>query len=200
MFWVYCSTSERFEQSFRGIASRLKLPKRDEPDTDVLQLVHEWLSNTQNGSWLMILDNADNEKVLYSGATAPRGKEKQSSQSKAPLASFVPQTTNGCVLITSRTKQLASELALGDDQLQVDGMDQDEAMQLFSTKTKVFAGDEAACKELLEELAFLPLAVAQAAAYINSRAPRVGIAWYISTTGSIYFYIPSANLLPTPGT
>ena len=34
---------------------------RDDPKTNILQLVHQWLCDARNGRWLMVLDNADDD-------------------------------------------------------------------------------------------------------------------------------------------
>lgn len=61
---MYASTAERFKGAYRSIAATLDLPGADDPKTDVLGLVSRWLSNIDNGRWLMILDNADDINVF----------------------------------------------------------------------------------------------------------------------------------------
>ena len=46
------------------IADRIKLPQRDEPTANILQLVSNWLCDEANGRWTMILDNADDPTVF----------------------------------------------------------------------------------------------------------------------------------------
>jgi hypothetical protein len=61
---VFVSTAEQFKGAYRSIAAILDLPGADDPKTDVLGLVSTWLSNIDNGLWLIILDNADNINVF----------------------------------------------------------------------------------------------------------------------------------------
>lgn len=49
MFWVYSSNITRFDQAYKEIARKLKLPGLDSPDIDTLKVVTEWLSDKDNG-------------------------------------------------------------------------------------------------------------------------------------------------------
>lgn len=53
----------RFERGYQEIARTIELPNFDDPKTDTLQLVRDWLSDDLNGSWLMVLDNADDAEI-----------------------------------------------------------------------------------------------------------------------------------------
>lgn len=152
------------------------MPGHDDPKCDFLRLVSSWLSNESNGSWLILLDNADDEKNLYGKPAQNESIIEGTNATKVHLASFLPQTPNGCVLITSRNKQLASDLVLGDDALvHVEIMDELSAMELMKTRVSVPVDEEAVCADLLHELDCLPLAIVQAAAHIQRRTPRVTI-------------------------
>ena len=49
VLWIYASTAARFEQSVRDNLERLKVRGRKDPKENVLQLLHNWLSNVSNG-------------------------------------------------------------------------------------------------------------------------------------------------------
>lgn len=49
MLWVYASNAARFEQSVRDNLDQLKVRGRKDPKENVLQLLHNWLSNVSNG-------------------------------------------------------------------------------------------------------------------------------------------------------
>ncbi|EMD67316.1 hypothetical protein COCSADRAFT_23711 [Bipolaris sorokiniana ND90Pr] len=66
VMWIHASSPERFQQGYKKIAKKLQLPGWDDPKTDVLQLVYEWLLDSQNGQWLMILDNVDETDIFFS--------------------------------------------------------------------------------------------------------------------------------------
>ncbi len=59
VLWVYAANETRFIQAYREFARKLQLPGREDPQVDVCKLVCEWLNETENVPWLMILDNAD---------------------------------------------------------------------------------------------------------------------------------------------
>jgi tetratricopeptide (TPR) repeat protein len=174
---VHGSTRARFEEAYLSIAARLELPGRDRPGANALQLVHNWLQDEANGTWLLILDNADDVDVFYSKQAHASDRSSGPSTS---LAQYVPQCRNGSVLITSRNKDAAARLAGGYPRIKgVSALDEDQALHLLRNKLQDASGSEGA-EELLHVLGHLPLAITQAAAYINQRAPRVTIQDYLN--------------------
>jgi tetratricopeptide (TPR) repeat protein len=177
VFWVHASTRARFEEAYRDIADRLQLPGRSDPKANVLRLVRNWLQDEANGTWLLILDNADDVNVFY------HKQAHASDQSVSPLTSlaeYVPQCRNGSILITSRNKDAAARLAGGYTRVKgVSALGEDQALHLLRNKLHDASGSEGAV-ELLLMLDYLPLAITQAAAYINQRAPRVTIQDYLN--------------------
>jgi len=150
----------------------LNLLKGNEKD-DVLDLVRRWLANDRNGPWLLIVDNADETECFFDdhvGLAQPESKEKRGA-----VAGFVPKTGNGTVLFTSRNRKLAVRL-VGKDQraIKVDVMSEEEALKLLETKLTRISKEECQQRaELCEALDRFPLAISQAAAYINEmREPR----------------------------
>ncbi|CVK85819.1 uncharacterized protein FMAN_06666 [Fusarium mangiferae] len=168
IFWVHASSRPRFEEAYRAIAERMKLPKRDEPSTDILALVRDWLQNDESGRWLMIIDNADDIKLFY-----PKGPDER------VLASFLPKCNNGTILVTSRSLDAAERLTGSHRNIfQVSTMDEAQGLHLIRNKLTANFGNDAAVK-LLEALDYIPLAITQAAAYINRRAPRESVESYL---------------------
>ncbi|KAF1966378.1 TPR-like protein [Bimuria novae-zelandiae CBS 107.79] len=177
VFWVHASTRTRVEEAYRSIAARLELPGRDHPEANVLQLVRNWLQDEANGMWLLILDNADDVNVFY--PKQAHASDRSSSPSTS-LAEYVPQCRNGSILITSRNKDAAARLAGGYPRIKgVSALGEDQALHLLRNKLHDASGSEGAV-ELLHMLGYLPLAITQAAAYINQRAPRVTIQDYLN--------------------
>ncbi|KAF5696993.1 kinesin light chain [Fusarium globosum] len=168
IFWVHASSRPRFEEAYRAIAERMKLPKRDEPSTDILALVRDWLQNDESGRWLMIIDNADDIKLFY-----PKGPGER------VLASFLPKCNDGTILVTSRSLDAAERL-IGSHRniFQVSTMDEAQGLHLIRNKLTANFENDAAVK-LLEALDYIPLAITQAAAYINRRAPRESVESYL---------------------
>ncbi|PNP76563.1 hypothetical protein FNYG_09982 [Fusarium nygamai] len=168
IFWVHASSKARFEEAYRTIAEIMKLPQRDEPSTDVLSLVRDCLQSGEAGPWLMIIDNADDVSLFY-----PKSSDER------PLASFLPKTHYGNILVTSRSFDVAERLTGSRKNiLQVSTMDEAQGLDLITNKlTDIFEHDAAI--KLLQALDYIPLAITQAAAYINRRSPRESVESYL---------------------
>jgi tetratricopeptide (TPR) repeat protein len=149
--------------------------------------VTKWLSDESNGRWLMIIDNADDKDIFLtspsSAAPLNKTKNKQAGLVGTPardLGRLLPQTLNGSYLITSREKSVAVLLAVDHaDIINTDPMSDTESLTLL-TKKLVGSYDQEDAKQLVEKLDFMPLAITQAAAYINQNAPRATIPKYLA--------------------
>lgn len=109
VFWVYASDSERFEQSYKEIASWLNLLGNDDPKVDISRLVTERLESFDRGRWMMIIDNADDNESFQERTSAVTSDYPVLISFK----SYLPRTQQGCYLITSRDRRLAYNL-VGD--------------------------------------------------------------------------------------
>ncbi|KAI1202896.1 P-loop containing nucleoside triphosphate hydrolase protein [Nemania serpens] len=178
VFWVHAGTRARVEEGFRTIADTVKIQGRDQPNADILHLVHQWLQNEANGQWFMILDSADDIDVFYD-----TDKENQTATTgggaKRALWTYLPQSENGSILVTTRNTKLGYRLTGGRKTIiEVGLMDQTHALQLLATKLGS-RYDRNDGMELIKELGCMPLAINQAAAYIRTRAPRISIKTYL---------------------
>ncbi|KAI0837517.1 P-loop containing nucleoside triphosphate hydrolase protein [Hypoxylon sp. FL0890] len=138
---------------------------------NVLQLVEHWLSNEHNGKWFMVLDSADDPNVFYDTKNA--GQTASSDDEERPIWTYLPQSANGSILVTTRNRELAWRLT-GDHKniIDVGPMDPSHALTLLATR----CGDDPdmdAGSELVKELECIPLAISQAGAYIQQRWPRM---------------------------
>ncbi|XXG96704.1 hypothetical protein Hte_002994 [Hypoxylon texense] len=170
VFWVHASTTARVEEAYRGIADRLSLPGRHNPNANVYQLVSSWLCDEANGQWILILDNADNVETFYPQQTSQEGS--------TPLGNYLPQSQNGSILVTSRNMDAALRI-VGDlrNVIRVQTMGKSQALQLLRNKLHT-GSDEDGMVELLDALDYIPLAITQAAAYINRRS-RMTVSGYL---------------------
>ncbi|KAI1157269.1 hypothetical protein F5B18DRAFT_261410 [Nemania serpens] len=170
VFWVHASTASRVEEAYRGIADRLSLPGRNNPNTNVCQLVSNWLCDEANGRWILILDNADDIETFF-----PQQKPHDAS---SPLGNYLPQSLNGSIVVTSRNKDTAVRI-VGDlrNVMQIRAMGKSQALQLLRNKLHTTSTEDG-MTELLDALDYIPLAITQAAAYINLR-PRMTVSSYL---------------------
>ncbi|KAK2612316.1 hypothetical protein QQS21_001742 [Conoideocrella luteorostrata] len=179
VFWVHASNAARFEQSFREIAECIKVPGRQDPKANIFQLVHDWLRDERKGPWVIILDNVDNANFLTSpGPSIEAGVMTTEAANSRHLKSYIPPCQHGSVLITSRSRRAARNLVHYNDIIEIKPMSKEEALQLFSNM--LGRSDDKACMlELASALEFMPLAIVQAAAFIQQRRPRSSVQKYL---------------------
>ncbi|PCD20331.1 hypothetical protein AU210_016198 [Fusarium oxysporum f. sp. radicis-cucumerinum] len=172
VFWVHASTQARVIEGFKSIADKVKLIGRNRPEVDVLQLVFDWLSNVRNGKWLLVLDSADDSDVLLHSTSGDKDNGRK-------LVEYLPQSPNGSILITTRNRDLAFKLT-GTSQTiyEIGSMTQQEALKLLQNRLGTLS-DANAAADLVRSLDLVPLAISQAAAYIQMRAPRTSLVQYL---------------------
>ena len=92
---------------------------------------------------------------------------------------ILPESSNGSVLITSRSREAAFEL-VGEDEniLKVEPMSEGYTLALFRKKLEGEDHEDEVLK-LLRNLDYMPLAISQAAAYIRQRALRMTVSKYL---------------------
>lgn len=155
IFWIQCTSYESVQQAYVNIAEALGIS--DIEPAKIKEQVKAHLSQDIAGKWLMIYDNADDMELWTKGSTiAP------------PLKNFLPRSENGHVLFTSRNRKLAMRLA-SPDVLSIPDIDKITATKILenSLVQEGLLHDNYMTTTLLEQLGFLPLAINQAAAYIN---------------------------------
>ncbi|KAI7970683.1 hypothetical protein EIK77_003083 [Talaromyces pinophilus] len=169
IFWVHASNTTRFEQGYREVAVATKIPGRDDPKCDILELVKKWLCDETNGNWLMILDNADDMDTFFN-----------TMGDNMPLVDCLPHVSHGSILITSRNQTAARNLVGHRGQvIQVEPMSTHDAITLLKTRITVDQSCETEAKLLVEALECIPLAIAQAGAYIWNRSPQTSLSTYL---------------------
>jgi tetratricopeptide (TPR) repeat protein len=185
VFWVHASNAARFEQSFRDIANRVKIAGRQDPQTNIIMLVHNWLCDCKQ-RWLLVLDNVDDARFLLSGQANGDGQGQGQTTNaqiiRRPLCEYLPHCERGSILITTRNEEAALKLVEQRDIVSVEPMDETEAQALFKKKLRA-QGDNSDIAELAAALEYMPLAIVQAAAYISQRAPRYSVAKYLEEFG-----------------
>ncbi|KAH8196988.1 hypothetical protein TruAng_008847 [Truncatella angustata] len=160
IFWVPIISGSSAEQAYIEMAKKLGVRKKND-DEDIKELVCQFLSTEEAGRWLLVVDNADNQELVFGSAEGPG------------IEDFLPRSDYGLVLLTTRSRQVAEEFAQADI-IDVEQMGREEAMHLLekSLTQKQILQDEVLVIELLAYLTYLPLAITQAAAYLNqTKAP-----------------------------
>ena len=150
----------------------MEIPGWDDPEESILELVGSWLSTTRC-SYLLVIDNADNIEHWWPGKYKSGGTLDDPSKN---LSKFLPdRSDNGNVLITTRDNRVASKLAKEGKPVTLEPMSHEEARLLFFSKLGDDESnfDEAEVHVLLEELDHLPLAMSQAAAFIEENGVSI---------------------------
>lgn len=179
IFWIHASNAARFKQSFQGIADRLKISGRRDPRADILKLVHDWLCDGKK-RWILILDNADDPNFLFEAQPHSDNQSSTSNSVPSRLRDYLPQSENGSVLLTTRSKEAALAFVEQQDIIVVEPINEKEAKALLKKRMGMQDdSDDVEIGELAETLEFMPLALVQAAAYICQRMPRYTVRQYI---------------------
>jgi hypothetical protein len=178
VFWIHASSAARFEHSVRDVLSLLKLYGRQIPNADMYELLRSWLMDTCGRCWLLILDNADEaDYLLESPAVANQGNTDTQTSHRARRLDYIPTCDHGAVLITTRRRDMCLKMVHRNSMLEVRPMDSDHALELMQKKIGI-ADQKDDIMRLATDLDYMPLAMAQAAAYIHKRAPRCSVRQY----------------------
>ena len=155
IFWIPSTSIEKIEQAYMDIGEHLGL--QDVTPADVKLRVKAHLSSEKAGLWLLIIDNADDMNIWVT-----------SDGSSPALKTCLPQSKYGFVLFTTRNRQLAAKL-VGPEVINIPQMDDKMATDLLraSLIDKDLVNDHQTTSQLLHQLSYLPLAIIQAASYIN---------------------------------
>jgi tetratricopeptide (TPR) repeat protein len=170
VFWVPAISQESFELAYREIGICLRIPGITDNNTDVKGLVKKALRSDSVGQWLMVVDNADDPGVLMSSTDGDPGS--------ARLLDYLPHSNRGKILFTTRSRRVAGDLTQNSI-LELHDMSKAEAGQLLARRISkpALLDDGKAVDILLELLTYLPLAIVQAAAFINNN--DVSVSGYI---------------------
>lgn len=159
IFWIPSTSLESVEQAYMTISHMLGI--QDVKPAEVKSKVQTHLSQDNVGQWLLIFDNVDDIDI------------------HSALKTYLPQSTQGRILFTTRNRKLALKLA-PSNVIMVPEMDEETAVNVLqkSLIQKDLLNDHEATTALLSQLTFLPLAIAQAAAYINENG--IELSTYVS--------------------
>ncbi|KAL4751018.1 hypothetical protein BDW72DRAFT_193288 [Aspergillus terricola var. indicus] len=164
IFWIPCTSYEAVEQACTAIAQMVGI--QDVQPAEVKERLNTYLSQ-MDGKWLLIFDNADDMDMWT-----------KNSSTASSLRDLLPFNTQGHIIFTTRNRKLAVRLAFSDV-IHVRELDEKASMEFLekSLIEKNLVHDHHTIINLLEQLTFLPLAVAQAAAYINANG--LGVSDYL---------------------
>ncbi|KAM0480365.1 hypothetical protein ACHAPX_004196 [Trichoderma viride] len=182
VFWIYAHTLEHIEEGFRRIAECIRLPTQNLPWGEVYQLVCDWLHDEQNGQWILILDGADDPNVWYKILEITNVlKFKRRPMKSLYLLNSLRR--NSSLIVTTRNKDVADAMTRDHGSIiEVVPMPVVEATSLFR---KILgpkfqpASDMNAAINLVKGLRLIPLAITQAARYIDKQLPKTTLVKFL---------------------
>ncbi|KAL3440344.1 nucleoside phosphorylase domain-containing protein [Aspergillus insuetus] len=155
VLWIPCTSNPSVEQAIMSIAQTIGL--QEVKPSDAKERVKAHLSQVSGQKWLLIFDNADDMDMWVGD-----------SHSTTELANFLAPSEHEHILFTTRNRKLAVRLQFSI--VDVSEPDKESGIKILEEavqkKELLESRDERIA--LLEQLTFLPLAITQAAAYINS--------------------------------
>ena len=118
----------------------------------------------------MVLDNFDDPEALDEWKETPLFAEDRIPGDSKPLSRYIPQGSNGSMLITSRNRNAAYYLTNDESTIiNVPYMTLKEAKSLLDKKLPNNCSSQEEKSKLVELLDCVPLAITQAAAFISRR-------------------------------
>lgn len=168
IFWIPAINRDCLQQSYQNIAYKLGISHADQEKEDVKVLVGKHLSEGHAGPWLLIFDNAD-DIDLWVEPECSTGKN---------LKDCLPRCDQGMIIFTTRSKRVAHHLAV-TEVTEIPEMDEQKANSVLRNCliNKSLLEDSHSTKVLLQRLTYLPLAIVQAASFINEN--NVDLASYV---------------------
>ena len=137
------------EKAYQEIAKRARLFAAEDPKVDQLQLVKRWLESKDSGDWVMIIDNADDENLLFG---KDEGQADGPSSISSKLARYLPQHPNGSILLTTCNKKLGVKFTAAGGVITIPKMNVSESKRLLVEKLEEDYYDDNALTELVEVL------------------------------------------------
>ncbi|GLA81333.1 hypothetical protein AtubIFM56815_004977 [Aspergillus tubingensis] len=164
VFWIPSTSDEAIEQACIAIAQQLGI-QYTKPD-EVKERLKEYLCQASE-EWVLIFDGADDTDMWMNG-----------SGTTAPLKEFLPSSSHGRIIYTTRNRKLAVKLA-SRDVIRVGDLDEVVGVELLekSLIQQDLAQDRDAVANLVKQLAFHPKVITQAAAYMNENG--IGVYDYL---------------------
>lgn len=168
VLWLHASSAARFELSVRDTLEQLKVPGRTEAGANVFQLVRSRLRDGKSGKWLIVLDNVDDARFLLEppAITGQLTSKSQAGQIGERHLNYLPTSSHGSMLVTSRTEHAAMRIVDKRRIVVVEPMSEGLAVELVRKKLGS-GGRQRGVAQLVNVLDRMPLAISQAVAYIS---------------------------------
>ncbi|KAJ5340143.1 FabD/lysophospholipase-like protein [Penicillium brevicompactum] len=160
--WIPVNSLANLQTAYRKVAQTLRLPGCEENGVDILELVQTYLSDETIGPWLLVLDNADEIELWTSPLTSEAGAKC--------LIDYMPRSRHGTIIWTTRDRKVATRVARENVVTLHQTNESETSEMMVKYLIDPIQSDGSLLPGLLRKLTYLPLAIVQAAAYINATA------------------------------
>lgn len=152
----------RFQQSCSDIAARLGLSDYGDATLDKRLMLKNYLERLGPRPWLMVLDNLDDIDMVAASTS------DSSTQEFSQISTFIPVSEYGQILVTTRDQRIGLRLSGNKGSLDVEPLSGESACQMLQNRlTPATSHSLSSLAQICEHLENLPLAISQAAAYMN---------------------------------
>ena len=155
IFWISGESNMTFQSSVREMALEMEITSPESDFSFTLMKALAWLKK-QGKMWCLVVDNLDQFEMSEDMRKLLRGKWKQGSR--------------GHVIITTRRepREILKETGIEEKScIELKRLTQEQSVEFLRKKTGRTEGEDSEVRELANELSGLPLALDQAAAYIQ---------------------------------
>lgn len=158
VLWVPVLSCESFIKAYYEIGKKIGILGKSLDKEDPRGPVRDFLNSKESGKWLLILDNADHEKVVMDNSGGIRA--------------YLPHSDTGLTVLTTRNRSVGRAMAR-NNLITLSCLSQDDAenflwASLLKDRREGLLQDSRSTTKLLQKLEYLPLAITQAAAYIDN--------------------------------
>lgn len=159
VIWIPASNLESLEQAYLPIAKHLSIVECNNK-VDIKRLVQDYMGSESAGRWLLVFDNADDIDMWTC----------QSEKGSSRLIDYLPRSTQGSIVFTTLDYKIATQLADQNivEVLQMDELLATQLLQKYLINQNLMNSQQDK-EALLAQLTHLPLAIVQAAAYMNAK-------------------------------
>ena len=183
VFWVRAANFDVFKESIEHIATECDLLGAKRNQAVILNSVQQHLIDKRNGRWLIVVDSADTyDSVENPSRSLSKPNNSSANLRRVPITTMIPRCPHGRVLFTTNSKIVASQMVAPEGQiLEIPPMSSEEARELLQRQLSDARTPSAGppsyesipttedVETLVTHLGNLPLAIAQAAAYMRQR-------------------------------
>ncbi|RAL05725.1 kinesin [Aspergillus ibericus CBS 121593] len=176
IFWIHANSISRFQEGYHDIIRECDIENSDDKNNNNLMLVKQWLEK-QCKRWLLIIDNADQASLFTSETRHGHGVSKTAAQLEedSSILQYLPESPYGSILITTRNRAAGVRFArtIAQNMVEVETMTKEESKCLIKSVLSRDYPTESDMDDLARLLDYLPLAIMQAASFMQENVLTV---------------------------